>query len=269
VRPRFVKWWLHPKTTIAYTLGVAKFLFSGAVVRTKGVFTDRAGAWARLFTQDCLLCTAVAHGVLCGGCNADLPRRLHVGCLRCGEAGFEGQVCGVCLKSPPHFDCARIAYDYIFPFGRLMQAYKFNARLSLTALFADALVRRVRETNVVMPDLIVPMPLAKKRLTERGFNQSALLGRAVAKQLNVRFGEARLLRVRETPPQAGLPREERLKNVKDAFDCKTDLKGLSVALIDDVMTTGATMSEAACALKKQGAARVEAWSISRTRWDRP
>jgi ComF family protein len=173
------------------------------------------------------------------------------------------QVCGVCLKTPPHFDSALIAFDYKFPFDRLMQAYKFSARLSLTSLFADALVARAHETHVAMPDLIVPMPLARKRLSERGFNQSALLGRAVAQKLKLRFGEARLLRVRETPPQAGLPREARLKNVKDAFDCKADLKGLRVALVDDVMTTGATMSEAARALKKQGALHVEAWSISR------
>ncbi len=145
-----------------------------------------------------------------------------------------------------------------------MQAYKFNARLSLTSLFANAMAIRARDTGTVMPDLIVPLPLANKRLTERGFNQSALLGRAVAKQLKLRYSDVYLKRIRETRPQVGLPRGERLTNVKGAFACLTDLSGLSVAVIDDVMTTGATMSEAALALKMRGASRVEAWAISRT-----
>jgi ComF family protein len=231
-------------------------------LQSASAISGRISHW---FPQDCLLCTASARGVLCAECVGDLPHRKSRGCVMCGDGGVEDRECGECLSHKPHFDMAVVAFDYDFPFDRLLQAYKFNARLSLTNLFADNFVRRVTHLALQPPDIVVPMPLAKKRLAERGFNQSALLARAVSQKLNVRFGAAGLLRVRETPPQAGLTREARLKNVKGAFDCAADLKGKTVALLDDVMTTGATMSEAARALKKRGAARVEAWALARAR----
>jgi ComF family protein len=231
-------------------------------LQSASAISGRISHW---FPQDCLLCAASARGVLCAGCVDDLPHRKSRGCVTCGEAGVEERECGECLSRKPHFDTTAVAFDYDFPFDRLLQAYKFNARLSLTDLFADNLARRITHMTLPHPDIVVPMPLAKKRLAERGFNQSALLARAVSQKLNVRFGAAGLLRVRETPPQAGLSREARLKNVKGAFDCAADLQGKTVALVDDVMTTGTTMSEAARALKKRGAARVEAWALARAR----
>jgi ComF family protein len=235
-------------------------------LQSASAISGRISHW---FPQDCLLCAASARGVLCAGCVNDLPHRMTRGCMTCGEASVEDRECGECLSHKPHFDLTVVAFDYDFPFDRLLQAYKFNARLSLTNLFADNFAGRFASPATRMalplPDIVVPMPLAKNRLAERGFNQSALLARAVSQKLNVRFGAAGLLRVRETPPQAGLTREARLKNVKGAFDCAVDLQGKTVALFDDVMTTGATMSEAARALKKRGAARVEAWALARAR----
>jgi ComF family protein len=149
-----------------------------------------------------------------------------------------------------------------------LQAYKFNANLGLLPLFADALARAIGTGGSQhRPMMVVPLPLAPKRLAERGFNQSALLGAQVAKILALRFEARGMLRVRETPPQTGLNREARLKNVRGAFDCAQRLDG-HVAIVDDVMTTGATLSEAAKVLKKAGAARVSAWVIARaTRHD--
>jgi len=149
-----------------------------------------------------------------------------------------------------------------------VQAYKFNANLGLLPLFADAVARAVDAGDAQRrPLLVIPLPLAPKRLAERGFNQSALLGAQVSKILGLRFEARGMLRVRETPPQTGLNREARLKNVRGAFDCTHRLDG-HVAIVDDVMTTGATLSEAAKVLKKAGAARVTAWVIARaTRGD--
>ena len=149
-----------------------------------------------------------------------------------------------------------------------MQAYKFNANLGLLPLFAEAIARAVDAGDAQhRPLLVIPLPLAPKRLAERGFNQSALLGAQVSKILGLRFDARGMLRVRETPPQTGLNREARLKNVRGAFDCTQRLDG-HVAIVDDVMTTGATLSEAAKVLKKAGAIQVSAWVIARaTRHD--
>lgn len=173
------------------------------------------------------------------------------------------QECGACLIDPPHFDATVAAFGYHFPLDRLIQSFKFSANLPFVGLFADAFVAHWQTKSRAVPHLLVPMPLASKRLATRGFNQSQLVAVAVGKRLQIPVDGRGLLRVRDTPPQAWLTREERLTNVRGAFDCGVSLAGRSVALFDDVMTTGATMSEAARALKKHGATRVEAWVIAR------
>ena len=114
-----------------------------------------------------------------------------------------------------------------------------------------------------MPDRIIPLPLADKRLAERGFNQSAVVAEGIAKKLRLPYAPRGLLKIRETPPQAGLGREARLKNVRGAFDCGESIAGQHIAIVDDVMTTGATMSEAARVLKSAGASYISAWVIAR------
>ena len=210
------------------------------------------------------MCGVRARDSLCDDCRRDLPFLPAPGCPRCNAPGIEKQICGACLSDPPHFDETISAFRYAYPLDRLVQAYKFNANLGLLPLLADALSRAIVASEVtVRADLVIPLPLAPKRLAERGFNQSALLGERLSKKLGIRFELRGMLRVRETPPQTGLNREARMKNVRGAFDCARRLDGQCVALVDDVMTTGATLSEAAKALKKAGATHVSAWVIAR------
>ena len=220
-------------------------------------------AFARLLSQDCVLCGARSHASLCKDCYRDLPFRRATGCPRCNAEGITNHLCGACLSDPPHFDETTCAFRYAYPLDRLVQVYKFNAKLGLLPLFSDALVHAIRAAGSAPPDLIIALPLAPKRLAERGFNQAALLGEHVSQMLATRFEVRGMLRVRETPPQTGLSRQARLKNVRGAFDCTQRLDGQRVAVVDDVMTTGATLSEAAKALKKAGAAHVSAWVIAR------
>jgi ComF family protein len=147
-------------------------------------------------------------------------------------------------------------WRYEFPCDGLVQALKYRARLALAGFFARSLASRT------MPevDLIVPMPLHPRRLAERGFNQALEIARHLGRPIEPRG----VLRVKHTPPQTQLPYEERAKNVRGAFLCKLDLTGASVAVLDDVMTTGATLNELARALKRAGAARVENLVIART-----
>jgi len=210
--------------------------------------------------EDCLLCGAVSGPeLLCAACIAELPA-LPESCPRCALPSPSAAVCGNCLNRPPHFDATLALWRYEFPCDGLVQALKYRARLALAGFFARALASRP------MPevDLIVPMPLHPKRLAERGFNQALEIARGVARHLGRPIEPRGVLRVKNTVPQTGLPYEERAKNVRGAFLCKLDLSGASIAVVDDVMTTGATLNELARALKRAGATRVENLVIART-----
>lgn len=226
-----------------------------------------AARGSALFSQDCQLCGVRTDTSFCRDCARDLPYRAVGGCPRCAAQSSGGQLCGACLANPPAFDETVAAFRYAFPLDRLLQSYKFNENLSLTAVFSAALLAAVRgqllQTGATLPDRIIPLPLAAKRLAGRGFNQSALLAGVVARELGAAYSPRGMLKVRDTPPQAGLDREARLKNVRGAFECGESLAGLRIAVVDDVMTTGATMSEAASVLKKAGASWISAWVLAR------
>jgi ComF family protein len=221
-----------------------------------------AFGFKRLFSQDCQLCGTRATECLCPDCERDLPYRRAGGCPSCAIEGPDNQLCGACLSDPPAFDRTVAAFRYDFPLDRLLQSYKFNQNLALTTFFTDAL-KRVVARGTTRPDTIIAIPLAHRRLAERGFNQSALLAAGLARKLGVEHFAHELLKVRDTPPQWGLDRAARLKNVRGAFDCTQALSGKHVAIVDDVMTTGATLSEAARVVKKAGATSVSAWVLAR------
>ncbi len=209
---------------------------------------------------DCLLCGEESGPeLLCAACVAELPT-LAEHCPQCALPSPAGAVCGSCLERPPHYDRTLALWRYEFPCDRLVQALKYRARLALSGFFARSLASR----PLPEVDLIVPMPLHPKRLAERGFNQALEIARGLARRLGRPIEPRGALRVKDTPPQTRLPYEERAKNVRGAFLCKLDLSGASVAVVDDVMTTGATLNELARALKRAGATRVENFVIART-----
>ncbi len=209
---------------------------------------------------DCLLCGEESGPeLLCAACAAELPA-LAEHCPQCALPSPAGAVCGSCLERPPHYDRTLALWRYEFPCDRLVQALKYRARLALAGFFA----RSVASRPLPEVDLIVPMPLHPKRLAERGFNQALEIARGLARHLGRPIEPRGVLRVKDTPPQTKLPYEERTKNVRGAFLCTLDLSGASVAVLDDVMTTGATLNELARALKRAGATRVENFVIART-----
>lgn len=183
-------------------------------------------------------------------------------CPRCALPTPGGEVCGACLKSPPAFDLAAAAYRYDFPVDVLMQQFKYAGQTVLSGFLAESLLARLPDAET--PDLVLPMPLHPRRLRERGFNQAALLARHLANRLGVDFDAGACRRKRDTPAQVGLPDKVRRKNLRDAFVCERALTGLRVALVDDVMTTGASLGELATAVKRAGAVSVQAWVVART-----
>lgn len=210
--------------------------------------------------QDCALCGASGgHEPLCAACTADLPA-LPEHCPRCALPSPRGSVCGRCLASPPHFDATLALWLYEFPCDRLVQALKYRARLALAPFFARSFAAR----PLPAVDLVVPMPLHPDRLAQRGFNQAVEIARVLAKCSRRRFAPRGARRVKDTTAQTELPYDERASNVRGAFACDIDLSGKNVAVVDDVMTTGASLNELARVLKRAGAARVENLVIARS-----
>jgi ComF family protein len=180
-------------------------------------------------------------------------------CPRCALPSPGGSVCGSCLASPPHFDETAALWLYEFPCDRLVQALKYRAWLGLAPFFAQRLACRLAPAV----DLLLPMPLHPDRLAERGFNQALEIARSLV-GLSGRVLEPRgAQRVLNTLPQTDLPYEERARNIRGAFATQIDLSGRTVAVVDDVMTTGATLNELAMVLKRAGAARVHNLVIAR------
>ncbi len=227
----------------------------------------------RLFAQDCLLCAAAsADRILCRACAADLPRLPKPCCPRCALPTPNGEICGHCLAKPPHYDATLAAYRYDFPLDKLVQSFKYGHRLALGAYFgqqlavlAETLAGALSETlpKPFAADVIMPLPLHPERLRERGFNQALELARPVAAALHRPLDTATCRRTRNTPAQANLAWRERMKNIHGAFHCSADLTGQRIVLVDDVMTTGASLDECARTLKLHGAAEIVVLVVAR------
>ena len=221
----------------------------------------RTKLWQALPAQPCLLCGTFNHnGAWCKACDSSLPYLTAPHCPLCALPTLNGDICGRCLKRMPQFDRTLAVFAYSFPLDKLVQALKFGERLMLVDGLADSLAQRVE----VRPDCIIAMPLHPSRLRERGFNQSTELARRVANILNIPLLPHACQRVRDTPPQSALKWKERGKNMRKAFICTQDLSGKHVAVVDDVMTSGASLNEVAVALRSAGAHEVSAWVIART-----
>jgi len=219
----------------------------------------------RALPQRCELCAATSGSALvCAACAKELPR-LGPACPVCALPTLDGQVCGRCLAQPPAFAATIAAFSYAFPVDRLMQALKYHGRLALAEWCAVAiLTERERHGATALPDRLIALPLSTERQRERGYNQALEIARVVAARSAVPLLRDGARRVRATPPQAALPWSERAKNVRGAFVCDASLAGLTIAVIDDVMTTGASLAEFAATLKRAGAKRVENWIVART-----
>ncbi|MGE5160813.1 MAG: ComF family protein [Betaproteobacteria bacterium] len=196
----------------------------------------------RLFRPDCAVCS-LAPGPVCAGCEADFfpagQRRCSVCAIR--QHGVD-LVCGSCLATPPAFHRATALADYAPPVDAMVMALKFRARLELASVFGGLLARRVDATAGT---LVVPVPLAFERMSERGFNQSLQIARAFCRGSGARLAADAVRRVRHAPPQQTLALDERRRNVRGAFAMAGDVRGRDVLVVDDVMTSGSTMDEIA------------------------
>jgi ComF family protein len=203
-----------------------------------------------------------SEGLWCAACDASLPYLNEPHCSICALPTLQGEVCGRCLSHPPIFTHTEVIFGYAFPLDKLIQSMKYGEQLVLANAFAKKLAQRIEKNN--LPDFIIPMPLHPARLKERGFNQSLLLAEKVSRELNMKLLPHACQRLRDTPSQSSLKWKERDKNVNGAFSCNVDLTEKRIALVDDVMTTGASLNALAKVIKKAGATHIETWIIART-----
>ena len=204
----------------------------------------------------------------CAGCAIGLPADLSMG-LRSGA-----DICGGCVRQKPSVDATLAAVSYAYPWSTLIGGFKFGERPGWSDFFAGLLAKTpgVAETLDMLDagDWVIPMPLSAERLQSRGFNQAWELASALIRQIptRARADATLLLRVKHMRPQSQLRREARLANVKGAFQVDplraAELAGRRVVLVDDVMTSGASMFAAAEALRDAGAAQITAVVLART-----
>jgi len=226
----------------------------------------RLGALAAQLPSQCAVCRAwPAHPVCetCAGRFAQpVPR-----CRTCALPLPAGQMhCGACLRQPPPLDACFAAVAYAWPWTEGLARFKFHQDTG----WARPLATLLRGTPWVEPaleqaDRVLPMPLSRQRLAERGYNQALLLARVLAPE---KTDATLLLRTRDTPPQRTLARAERLRSVHQAFAVEplraATLRGRRVVLVDDVMTSGASLHAAATALREAGAGHITALVVART-----
>jgi ComF family protein len=216
-----------------------------------------------LIPPRCLLCEARGQaGVdLCPACTRALPW-LGPACPRCALPLAHAGVCGSCLRQPPPLDAVHACLRYAAPVDHLLPRFKFHNDLAAGRLLATLMARRAPALDGDV--VLVPVPLHPRRLRQRGYDQALELARPLAHQLDLALAPSLLRRVAHTQAQSGLDARARRRNLRAAFGVTTAQPPPRVVLVDDVMTTGATLQAATRALRRAGVIQVQAWVCART-----
>ena len=222
-----------------------------------------------LYPNVCLYCNATgADGLdLCHRCYASLPWVAHA-CTRCALPlpTSSSTACGACSNRDLYFDQAFTPFLFAQFVREAVYQFKFHNKLNYGKLLAELFLRHLQKQNLTLPDILIPVPLHRRRLRKRGFNQALELARGLGKQINRPVSYKDIQRVRETHVQMELSAKNRYVNVKDAFklrESKSSFKDQHVVIVDDVMTTGNTVNEVAKCLRKADAKCIDVWCIAR------
>ncbi|WP_265305967.1 ComF family protein [Verminephrobacter eiseniae] len=226
----------------------------------------RLRAWAAGVPSQCAVCHAWPAQRVCAACVARFAAPA-IRCQRCALRVPSGVlVCGACLHNPPVFDACLAALDYAYPWADALADFKFRADPGWAGTLSTLLRAAPGVASAIAAaDRVLPVPLSAQRLRERGFNQSVLLAQPLA---GAKTDVRTLLRRHATEAQSGLPRAQRLRNLRGAFalapPLAAALRGQRLVLLDDVMTTSATVHAATLALREAGVAHVTVVVLART-----
>jgi ComF family protein len=219
-----------------------------------------------LLPPHCLLCGQGSDTArdLCTACAADLPRN-RVCCPRCAlPLEAPAPLCGECLQHEPPFAAAAVPFVYASPLDQLETRFKFGGNLAAGRVLSELWIDALHESSPVLPQALVPVPLHRERLRERGYNQALELAKPLARAFGIALRGDLLVRSRATAAQSNLDAAARRRNLQGAFEVNGNLTlPEHIALVDDVMTTGATLRECARVLRRAGAARVDVWALAR------
>ena len=222
-----------------------------------------------LFPPTCLLCGAPgSQGLdLCPGCVSELPWNRHC-CARCAlpfdGPGLDGALCGACQRRAPPYEGCLCALRYEMPVPTLVGAAKFHSRLNAVRLLGRLLARSVLAAGRPLPQALVPVPLHRGRLADRGYNQALEIARAVGRELALPVDSGCCERAVPTLPQTGLDEGSRRRNIRGAFSTRSPSEWAHLAIVDDVVTTGSTVEELARVLGRSGVERIQVWAVART-----
>ena len=227
-----------------------------------------------LFPRVCALCDAPGHKHLdlCDRCIADLPWLKNC-CAVCAVPlptiqlpPNKPTLCGQCLTNEPYFSRCISAFEYRFPVDKLIVEFKFSQQLiigkALAYLTAEIILQQTAEAD--LPDLLVPVPIHPKRLRQRGFNQALEIADVISQRLKIPVDYQSCSRIINTTSQKSLSAKGRRSNLKGAFFVNRSFTDQSIAIVDDVMTTGATAEALARCMVSAGARNVQVWTLART-----
>ncbi len=222
-----------------------------------------------IYPNICLCCEDKGHaGIdLCESCYKNLLK-IKFACERCAMplAHTNAKACGACNNRKIYFDTSYAPFLFKGFIRESIYQFKFNNKLNHGKLLATLLAKQIQQQNRILPDVLVPVPLHKKRLRKRGFNQSLEIARILNKYLSKEISIKDIYRAKPTHVQMELPAKQRRANVKDAFKLRSSnsvFKDKNIVIIDDVMTTGSTVNEMAKCLKQSGAKHIDVWCVAR------
>jgi competence protein ComFC len=219
--------------------------------------------------ETCFACKS-RHGFLCDDCKDKLPYIEGPVCRRCAiplEAASDDSVCGACLANPPVFQKTFAPFLYSGFIKDLILESKFNKKYYYINRLM-AIVKNDIELKLGIlkgAQAIIPVPLSRKRLIERGYNQALIIANELSRFLNIPVKKDLILKSKDVPPQANLSRGERFKNIKNAFSLRNRVNFAKVIIVDDIITTTATVNEAAKIVKKGGADEIYVFALCRTK----
>ena len=215
----------------------------------------------------CLQCKSAikpSSGPFCTPCYLQLPFQGN-NCTQCGQQYSSGHdYCGRCLSSPPSFDQCFCPFEYKSGIKELICNIKYREKPSLAEHAAQLLAREIIEQEIELPQAIIPVPMHLKRLRSRGYNHANLIAKQLSRILDITHIDDLVAKTKPTLTQAGLSLKKRKTNLKNSFELTKNTDFKRIAIIDDVMTTGATAEEIAKILKKNGVDYIQVWGIAHT-----